>query len=120
MELQTLRKRIESIDERLLELNTLKDLVDKNVTPPTSSGTGLIWGSPINPIVVYQTIISLNKEKLETIERTKIDKSFYLVLVSTNSISSKISLMKIVVFSVIISYIVSLVSMFIYLNLKSR
>jgi len=113
IEIATLEKRVGMIDEKISQLNILKDLIDKNISPQLS-GSGLIWGSPMNPVVVYQLIISLTKEKLEILEKMKLGKSFYLVLVSSNSISSKISLFKIIIIGVILSYIIGFVSIYIY------
>lgn len=74
-----LDKTEERLDREILAVDSLKRIVDKSVVPQ-SSGTGIILGEPINPVLVYELALKLYRQKLDINERKAFNNSFDLVV----------------------------------------
>jgi len=84
LEKLSLEKTEKRIDTELVEIDSLKRLVNKGIIP-RSTGIGIILGEPIDPISVYKRGMELYEKKLLISKKKQLNNSFELMVGFTKS-----------------------------------
>jgi hypothetical protein len=83
---QALMNVIDKIDKQIIETDSLKTIVNQAAMPRGNSGA-LIWGEPLNPVVVYARELDIYEKKITLQKRLQLNNSFE-VLTGFTMISS--------------------------------